>query len=144
MAVRIAPLRGSDYDAVIDLWRRADLISRVGKRDERRAFARQLRVDRGLYLGAYDGDRLVGTVLGTHDSRKGWVNRIAVDPSYQGRGIGTRLLRACEKALVRKGIRIFAALVNEENEPSKSLFEKEGYEFLEGILYVRKKVDPDV
>ena len=144
MAVRIAPLRGSDYDAVIDLWRRADLIRRVGKRDERRAFTRQLRVNRGLYFGAFDGGRLVGTVLGTHDSRKGWVNRIAVDPSYQGRGIGTRLLRACEKALVRKGIRIFAALVNEENESSRRLFEKEGYEFLEGVLYVRKKVDPDV
>ncbi len=144
MAVRIAPLRGSDYDAVIDLWRRADLIRRVGKRDERRAFTRQVRVNRGLYLGAFDGDRLVGTVLGTHDSRKGRINRIAVDPSYQGRGIGTQLLRACERALVRKGIRIFAALVNEENEPSRSLFEKGGYEFLEGILYVRKKVDPDV
>ncbi len=144
MAVRIAPLRGSDYDAVIALWRRADLILRVGKRDTRRSFTRQLRLNRGLYLGAYDGDRLVGTVLGTHDSRKGWVNRIAVDPSYQGRGIGTRLLRACEKALVRKGIRIFAALVNAENEASRNLFEKEGYEFLEGILYVRKKVDPDV
>ena len=144
MAVKIARLQLRDYEAVVDLWRRAGLVEKLMLRDGRRAFARQLRLNPGLYLGAYDGKRLVGTVLGTHDTRKGWVNRLAVDPAYQRRGVGTRLLRACERALVRKGMKVIAALIVEGNEPSANLFRGSGYETLpEGILYVRKKLLPD-
>ena len=108
MAVRIAPLRLQDYEAMIRLWRESGLTSRMNGRDSRRAFARQLRLNKGSYLGAFDGERLVGTVLGTHDTRKGWINRLAVDPAHQRRGVATRLLRACEKALVRKGLKVKA------------------------------------
>ncbi len=141
--MRIAELRLQDYEDVIALWRRAELVERVLLRDGRRSFARQLRLNKGLYIGAYDGERLVGTVLGTHDTRKGWVNRLAVDPAYQRRGVGTRLLRACERALVRKGVKVLAALVVKGNEPSTNLFRRGGYELSEEILYVRKKLAPD-
>ena len=118
-------------------------MNRVGLRDGRRAFARQVRRNNGLYIGAFDGDRLVGTVLGTHDTRKGWINRLAVDPAYQRRGVGSRLLKTCERALVRKGVRIIAALIVKGNEPSTNLFRRSGYELSEDIVYVRKKLDPD-
>ena len=143
MAVRIGKLGLDDYEAMVALWRRVGLVNRVGIRDARRAFARQVRLNNGLYLGAFDGDRLVGTVLGTHDTRKGWINRLAVDPAYQRRGVGSRLLKACERALVRKGGRIIAALVVKGNEPSTNMFRRSGYELSEDILYVRKKLDPD-
>ena len=144
MAVRIGKLGLDDYEAMVALWRRVGLVNRVGIRDARRAFARQVRLNNGLYLGAFDGDRLVGTVLGTHDTRKGWINRLAVDPAYQRRGVGSRLLKACERALVRKGVRIIAALVVKGNEPSTNLFRRSGYELSTDILYVRKKLDSDV
>jgi len=143
MAVRIGKLGLDDYEAMVALWRRVGLVNRVGIRDARRAFARQVRLNNGLYLGAFDGDRLVGTVLGTHDTRKGWINRLAVDPAYQRRGVGSRLLKACERALVRQDVRIIAALVVKGNEPSTNMFRRSGYELSEDILYVRKKVDPD-
>jgi ribosomal protein S18 acetylase RimI-like enzyme len=143
MAVRIAPLRLEDYEDTIALWRRAGLTNRVNLRDSRRAFARQLRSNRGLYLGAFDGKRLVGTVLGTHDTRKGWINRLAVDPAYQRRGVGTRLLRASEKALVRKGMKVISALVTNGNDPSLNLFRRSGYLTVTDMTYVRKKLDPD-
>jgi len=144
MAVKIRRLELADHDAVLALWRRAGLMRKVGLRDSRAAFARQLRLNKGLYLGAFDGDRLVGTVIGTHDTRKGWINRLAVDPAYQKRGVGIRLLKACERALVGKGVRILAALIDRGNEPSMNLFRGSGYELSEDILYVRKKLDPDV
>lgn len=143
MAVRIARLRLRDYEEMIALWRRAGLGDSVRARDARRAFARQLRRNDGLYLGAYDGKRLVGTALGTHDTRKGWINRLAVDPSYQGRGLGTRLLRASEKALARKGMKVISAFVVNGNDPSLNLFRRSGYVTVDTMTYVRKKLDPD-
>ncbi len=143
MAVRIAPLRLQDYEAMIRLWRESGLTSRMNGRDSRRAFARQLRLNKGSYLGAFDGERLVGTVLGTHDTRKGWINRLAVDPAHQRRGVATRLLRACEKALVRKGLKVMSAFVVDGNDPSMSLFRRSGYERVPDVVHVRKKLEPD-
>jgi len=143
MAVRIAPLRLQDYEAMIRLWRESGLTSRMNGRDSRRAFARQLRLNKGSYLGAFDGERLVGTVLGTHDTRKGWINRLAVDPAHQRRGVATRLLRACEKALVRKGLKVISAFVVDGNDPSMSLFRRSGYERVPDVVHVRKKLEPD-
>ena len=143
MAMRIAPLSLDDHDAVLELWRRARLTDHTNLRDSRASFARQLRRNKGLYLGAFDGDRLVGTVLGTHDTRKGWINRLAVDPAYQRRGVATRLLRACEKALARKGMKVFSAFVNDGNDPSMNLFRRSGYQVVPEFVHVRKKLDPD-
>ena len=137
-AVRIRPLRMSDYEAMIEVFRVCRLNPRVQGRDARASVARQMRASRGLYLGAFDGTRLVGTVLGTHDTRKGWINRLAVVPEYRRRGIATRLVRACERALRDRGLEIFAALVDGDNGASQAVFTRLGYETAD-IRYFRRK-----
>lgn len=143
MAVTIRPVRLSDYDSMIRVFNACGLEPRVRGRDSRANIARQLRANRTLYLGAFDGPRLVGTVLGTHDTRKGWINRLAVLPEYRRRGIAGRLLRACEHGLRDQGIEILAALVESDNAASQALFTKHGYETTD-ILYFRRKVREDI
>ena len=143
MAVTVRRLRFSDYDAMIEIFDACGLHPRVRGRDGRKNVARQLRANRTLYLGAFHGTRLVGTVLGTHDTRKGWINRLAVHPEYQGRGIASKLVRACERELRKQGIEIMAALVDSDNAVSRRLFAKLGYETSD-ILYYRRKVREDV
>ncbi len=138
MAIRIRPLRRSDYDAMIALFRVCGLNPKTKGRDSLRSFTTQLRRNADWYLGAFDGDRLVGTVLGTHDTRKGWVNRLAVDPQYRRRAIAARLVRRCELLLRKNGVDMFAALVEPENEASAAFFKSQGYDILP-IIYARKK-----
>ena len=58
-----------------------------------------------LFLGAWDGDRLAGSVLGIRRPWKegkestGFVKWIWVCPSYRRQGIGRKLLTACERGL---------------------------------------------
>ena len=139
MPVRIRPLRLSDYDAIVRLAASSGLPLRLRGRDSRASFARQLRSNRTEYLGAFEGDRLIGVVLGTHDSRKGWVNRLAVHPAYRRRGIATRLVRACERALRAHGIAMFAALIDRDNGSSEDFFRSLGYE-ITLITYARRKL----
>jgi len=138
VAIRIRPLRRSDYDAMIALFRVCGLNPKTKGRDSLRSFTTQLRRNADWYLGAFDGDRLVGTVLGTHDTRKGWVNRLAVDPQYRRRAIAARLVRRCELLLRKNGVDMFAALVEPENEASAAFFKSQGYDILP-IIYARKK-----
>ncbi len=143
MTVRIRRLRLSDYAAILEVFEETGLHPRVRGRDSRKAIAAQLRSNENVYLGAFDGERLVGTVFGTHDTRKGWVNRLAVLPEYRHRGIAQRLVRAAERGLRQRGIQMFAALIDSDNTASRALFSKMGYS-TQDILYYRRKLREDV
>ncbi|MGD1991855.1 MAG: GNAT family N-acetyltransferase [Anaerolineae bacterium] len=143
---RIRPLGVEDYDRLMALWQRAGLHSlKPHGRDSRTAIAQQLESGIEKILGLEIGDRLVGCVVTTHDSRKGWINRLAVDPVYRRRGYGLRLVKAAEEMLRSQGMRIIAALIESDNPASLTLFEKAGYvEIDQQIHYVSKRESDEV
>ncbi len=132
-----------DYDAILDVWNKTGLKPRVSGRDGRTAFEHQLTQFPGLYLVAEDGSRIIGVVMGTHDHRKGWINRLAVLPEYRRRGIGHALAKACDAAIRAGGIEIVAAFVEEGNEASMRLFRDLGYKSDVPVKYFRKLDRPD-
>jgi len=140
------PIRSAvveDYDDILAVWSAAGLkVSRDG-RDGAPAFREQLVWFADLYLVACDGDRIVGVVLGTHDLRKGWINRLAVLPEYRGRGIATALVSACDTALRGHGIHITAALVEPPNPASSRVMEKLGFRTDVAVTYFRKAAGPE-
>jgi len=133
----------ADYDAILIVWNKTGLKPRVTGRDGRASLAHQLTQFPGLYLVAEDAGRVIGVVLGTHDYRKGWINRLAVLPEYRRRGIGRALAQACDAALRAGGIEIVSALVEEGNEASMSLFRDLGYKTDVAVAYFRKLDHPD-
>lgn len=142
--IRIRPARPGDYRAIVALWTAAGLATRPAGRDAEPAFHAQLKRWADTYLVAEHTGRIVGVVLGTHDERKGWINRLAVHPAYQRRGLARRLLTACEQALHAQGIGIIAALVERGNEASAAFFRAAGYATDVPVYYFRKRAYPDV
>ena len=128
-----------DYRELIKLWERAKLPIKPRGRDSRAHIAREMRANPGFFIGAFDGRLLAGAVIASHDGRKGWLNRVAVDPDYRGRGIAQALTTAGEKALRRHGIRIFGLLIHTRNEASLSLAKKLGYAVHDDIVYLSKR-----
>jgi ribosomal protein S18 acetylase RimI-like enzyme len=137
--ITLCHLTADDYDSILALWQRAGLSSRPQGRDGREAFAEQLEHG-ALALGLEDAEagKLVACALITDDTRKGWINRLAVDPDYRRQGLATRLIEEAELVLRAKDIHVFAALIQSDNVPSLSLFEREGYKQLD-IVYVTKR-----
>lgn len=137
-------LKPDDYLALLELWTAAGLPYKPHGRDSRAAFERQLALPQIAFLGLFDGDRMIGTSLVTHDGRKGWINRVAVHPDYRRRGLAVRLIRASEEWLASCGIGIFACLIEGYNDPSRATFQAAGYELFEGVAYFTRRVDPEV
>jgi len=138
---RIDRLGLERYDALLALWRRARLHSiRPEGRDSRCAMARQLATGVQAIFGLLVEVRLVGAVVATHDSRKGWINRLAVDQDFRRRGHAARLVHAAEDWLHAQHIEVVATLVVSGNDPSLALFRKLGYtELAGGIHYLSKR-----
>ncbi len=128
-----------DYEALVALWRRAGLAYRPEGRDSRDSITTQMARDPGLFLGAFRKSNLVGAVIGTYDGRRGWVNRLAVDPEEQRKGIARTLIRRAESLLRQRGARIICSLVEDKNASSLSLFAKSGYSIHRNILYLTKR-----
>lgn len=142
-APAIRPATPEDYDRILAVWRASGLHVCTDGREGRDAFNRQLAQFPTLYLVATDADQVVGVVLGSHDHRKGWINRLAVLPEYRRRGIASSLVSACDAAIRNLGIEIVSALVEPPNDASFAVFERLGYETLE-VRYFRKPSRPGV
>jgi ribosomal protein S18 acetylase RimI-like enzyme len=124
---------------MVELWQRANLPFRSGGRDSQDAFAQQLASGVQIVLAYQEGDELIGVLVVTHDSRKGWINRLAVDPSWQHQGIGLRLIRAAEEYLHEQGIQVIAVLIDRDNERSIATFRQAGYNLEPDVLYLSKR-----
>ena len=133
-----------DYDAIIDIWDMAGLPFKPLGRDSKDEIIRQIELDPDMFLGAFLDHQMVGMIMGSYDSRKGWLNRLAVIPEHQGKGIAQNLVEEMEKRLKAKGFRIIATLIEDGHEVSMALFKKAGYIVHNDITYLTKREDSDV
>ncbi len=132
-----------DYEAMLALWQRAGLntIKPTG-RDSRSEFEKQFAGGQ-IAIGLEEGDQLIGVVIVTSDTRKGWINRLAIDPAYRRKGYGELLVQAAEEALHEAGLHMTAAFIEDSNAASLGLFEKLGYVTHPHVVYVSKRDSAD-
>jgi len=64
---------------------------------------RKIAADDGLFFVAVAEDSVVGTIMAGYDGHRGWIYSVAVSPQWRKRGIGSRLVRHAEAALIGKG-----------------------------------------
>lgn len=144
MAHRIRRFSLEDYEQIIELWDKAKLPYKPFGRDRRDRIEKEMNRGIAIFLVAEDKDKIVASILGTHDGRKGWINRLAVLPEYRNEGIAKKLLKEVEKQLHEIGIDIIACLIEDNNPDSVEVFSKLGYNEFQGMHYLTKRKYPEV
>lgn len=139
MEYLIRHLDETDYNAIINLWGRTGLSFRPRGRDSQENMKKDFKRMETCIFGMFDGDRMIGVIVGSSDGRKGWLNRLAVDPEYRGRGLASYLIKEAENYLYDLGVKVIGCLIEEYNTPSMSAFTKEGYSCDPKILYFSKR-----
>lgn len=138
----IVILESGDYADILALWSRAGLPVRSEGRDSPEAFRHQQETGLQRSLGIRVDGALVAVVILTHDGRKGWINRLAVDPNYRHRGYASELIAASERWFNDElGVEVTAALIHTHNNASRTLFQALGYQTVD-VVYVRKSARP--
>ncbi len=134
-----------DYQAVMDLWHLTGIPLKPRGRDAKEKIAAELKNNpHTLFLVVNKDGKLIGTVLATQDGRKGWINRLAVHPEWQRRGIATKLLKEAENHLHGLGIEIVTCLIEDYNRSSMEFFQHAGYIKHEDVTYFSKRKHADV
>jgi ribosomal protein S18 acetylase RimI-like enzyme len=125
MNITIRAARLIDCDGLLELWKRAGIRSNVT--NEKKMLRVRLARDRDLFLVAWHGRRIVGSLIAGWDGWRGSMARLAVDPAYRGNRIAQRLLVRTEARLRKRGAKRIGALVFADNKLGQRFWRAAGY-----------------
>lgn len=90
-----------DYEEVFALWQITSKRA-LSKADEKAKIESYLTRSEGMSKVAVIDGKIVGTVLASHDGRRGFIHHMAVLPDYRRNRIGHELAKALLKRLKTK------------------------------------------
>lgn len=120
-----------DYPAVIALWQSAGPGVHVRRSDEPDEIAKKLERDPDLFLVAEIDGRIVGTVMGGFDGRRGMVYHLAVAREIRNHGLGSALMGELESRLKAKGCIRSYLLVTRDNPNALDYYSRRGWETMD-------------
>ena len=126
-----------DLTRVLDLWGNAGPGIHLGRSDTPDEIQKKLSRDPDLFLIAEKDGKLIGTVLGGFDGRRGMVYHLAVTADYRRKGLGEALMQAVEVRLREKGCLRYYLLVTQDNESAVKFYEQRGHECLPLHVYAK-------
>jgi ribosomal protein S18 acetylase RimI-like enzyme len=139
----IRPFADADHRVqVVALW---DLVFayEVPHNQPTVAIDKKLAVDDGLFFVAIEGDVVLGTIMAGYDGHRGWIYSLAVDPSRRHLGLGSRLVRHAEQALIARGCMKVNLQVRTGNEEVLGFYASLGYA-TEGITSMGKIIPGNI
>jgi len=137
MTISIREFTLNDYDTVYALWQNAGDGLGIGRSDTRDEISKKLQRDPDLFLVAEDdchpegSRRIIGTVIGGYDGRRGMIYHLAVDHAYRKRGIGKVLMDELERRMIAKGCLKAYLLVKRGNEDVVEFYLHQGWETMD-------------
>lgn len=129
-----------DFSRVQSLWASMEKGVRVGRSDTPEEILKKLAHDPDLFLVAEEDGRMIGTVIGGFDGRRGLLYHLAVSASFRGQGVGSRLMDEIESRLRAKGCLRCYMMVLADNEEAMRFYEKRGWGTMQNVLTYAKNL----
>ncbi|MBI5840310.1 MAG: GNAT family N-acetyltransferase [Chloroflexi bacterium] len=125
-----------DYEASVALWANMEKGVHVGASDAPEEIQKKLDRDPDLFLVAEMDGRIIGTVIGGFDGRRGMIYHLAVYREFRGTGVGSRLMAEVEERLRGKGCLKCYLLTMADNLEAGLFYEHLGwYEMTDNRLF---------
>ena len=129
-----------DYPAVFELWTQAGPGIHVRRSDEAEEIAKKIKRDGDLFLVAEMDGKIIGTVLGGFDGRRGMVYHLAVAAAFRKQGVGMELMAELEKRLREKGCIRYYLLVTKDNQDAIRFYTNLGWKPLDDLYIFGKDI----
>jgi len=136
----IVPFDIGAYDEARALWLRCEGVN-LTDADTKEVIRSFLGRNPGMSFMAAAGGGIVGTILGGHDGRRGYMYHLAVDAAWRKRGIGKELADTCLKALKAAGIGKIHVFVYATNASGLAFWEAAGWTRRTDIYAVSKTAE---
>jgi ribosomal protein S18 acetylase RimI-like enzyme len=130
----------ADYEQVYKLWESIAKGVRVGRSDTLDEIKKKLARDPDLFLVAESDGRIIGSVIGGFDGRRGLIYHLAVSSPFRGKGIGSCLMDEVELRLQAKGCLKCYLLVTDDNLEVADYYQRRGWQPMDAVHLYGKEL----
>ena len=129
-----------DYKQVFELWQAIEKGVHVGRSDTLAEIGKKLERDPDLFLVAESAGKIIGSVIGGFDGRRGIIYHLAVASSFRGQGVGSRLMDEVESRLRAKGCLKCYLLVTVDNSEVEDYYLQRGWQQMDQVHIFGKEL----
>ncbi|MCR4740036.1 MAG: GNAT family N-acetyltransferase [Lachnospiraceae bacterium] len=124
-----------DYDKVKELWYMIPGFAIRSIDDSYEGIEKFLKRNPGTSVVAYEGDKLLGSILCGHDGRRGCLYHVCVHPDHRLKGIGRSMVVWAMNALKDEGINKVSLIAFTKNDIGNAFWNKIGWTKREDLNY---------
>ncbi|UCD97085.1 MAG: GNAT family acetyltransferase [Candidatus Bathyarchaeota archaeon] len=125
MGFKINKYNKKHQGAIVDLWEECGLV--VPQNDPIEDIRRKVNFQPELLFVAVLDGQLIGSVMVGYEGHRGWLNYLAVHPSFQRRGFGTKLVHKAIAELRKLGCPKLNLQVRKSNAPIIGFYRHLGF-----------------
>jgi ribosomal protein S18 acetylase RimI-like enzyme len=107
------------------------------------AIDKKLAVADELVFVAVRDEEVIGTVMAGYDGHRGWLYSVAVHPAHRREGLGAKLVRHAEDALIARGCMKINLQIVSANASVAAFYEALGYS-IEPRISMGKKIEANI
>ena len=112
----------------------------IGRSDTLAEIAKKVARDPDLFLVAEADGRVIGSVIGGFDGRRGLIYHLAVAASFREQGLGSRLMDEVEARLRAKGCLKCYLMVLPNNIPLEEYYQRRGWKLMDTVHLFGKEL----
>ena len=120
------------YQEVVELWKKAGI--GVGSSDTKEEIALIIARNPELFLIGKEQEKIIATVIGAFDGRRGYVHHLAVDPMYQEKGYGKTIMDDLIERFRKKKVHKIHLFIQKQNKKVVDFYSKQGWEIRDDII----------
>lgn len=90
----------NDYEQLVPFWKDNYFVSKMDSKDRFKVF---LEKNKDLSIIAFEDNTIVGTILGSFDGRRGYIQKLVVDSNRRKKGVGKQLIKMVVEKLKKLG-----------------------------------------
>ena len=120
------------YPEVLELWKKAGI--GVGSSDTKEEIALIIARNPELFLIGKEQEKIIATVIGAFDGRRGYVHHLAVDPMYQEIGYGKAIMDDLIERFRKKKVHKIHLFIQKQNKKVVDFYSKQGWEIRDDII----------
>ena len=137
MPISLLPMSIKDFLGMIALWKSLPGIGLSGA-DEREKLAKFIEKNARTCFVLKTEGRVMGTILGGNDGRRGYIYHLAVEPKYQKYGYGKILVDAILENFKLDGIQKSHIFVISDNREGIDFWQHIGWTLRDDVLIMSK------
>lgn len=120
-----------DYDQAVEIWKTSGPGVNFSRSDTPAEIQKKLNYSPDLFLVAIVKEKVVGTVIGGYDGRRGIIYHLAVQSHFRKSGIGRALMNEVESRLKIKGCLKSYLMITKENPSVIEYYQELGWKLMD-------------